>query len=72
MTQSSGIRCVYDPDTLSIMTDAFDRACDFLRVQFRDSDRIRRKLALRIIRHVDDGESDPARLAESAILSVLW
>jgi hypothetical protein len=45
MTTSSGIKHVYDPDTLSIMTDAFDRACDFLPVQFRDSDHMRRKLA---------------------------
>jgi hypothetical protein len=70
MTPSSGIRHVYDPDTLGIMTNAFDRACDFLPVQFRDSDGVRRKLALHIIRRVNDGESDPACLAESAVLSV--
>jgi hypothetical protein len=71
MNTSSGIKHVYDPDTLSIMTDAFDRACDFLPVQFRDSDHMRRKLASHIIRHVNDGESDPTRLAESAMLFVL-
>jgi hypothetical protein len=71
MTASSGIKHVYDPGTLSIMTDAFDRACDFLPAQFRDSDHMRRKLASHIIRHVNDGESDPKRLAESAILFVL-
>jgi len=71
MTPSSGTRPVYDPDTLRIMTDAFDRACDFLPVQFKNSDRMRRKLALHIIRHVDDGESDPTRLADSAILLAL-
>jgi hypothetical protein len=71
MTPSSGIRTVYDPDTLNIMTNAFDRACEFLPVQLRDSDRMRRKLALHIVRHVNDGESDPTRLADSAILSVL-
>jgi hypothetical protein len=54
-----------------VMTDAFDRACDFLPAEFRDSDRMRRKLALHIIRQVDDGESDPARLTDSAILSLL-
>ena len=32
---------------------------------------MRRKLALHIIRQVDDGESDPTRLADSAIFSVL-
>src|SRR5215472_6188872 len=75
-----GSRCVYDPEVLIVMTNAFDRACDFLPAEFRDSDRMRRKLALhiirqvddgeRIIRQVDDGESDSARLADSAILSL--
>ena len=72
MILSSGIRSVYDPETLTIMSNAFDRACDILPVQFRDSDHMRRKLASRIIRHLDDGESDPTRLADSAIISVLW
>jgi hypothetical protein len=72
MTPSSGIRCVYDPETLTIMTNAYDHACDFLPIQFRDSDHMRRKLALHIIRQIDDGESDPTRLANSAILSLLW
>jgi hypothetical protein len=31
MTTSSSIKHVYDPETLSIMTDAFDRACDNVR-----------------------------------------
>ena len=67
-----GGRCVYDPEVLMVMTKAFDRACDFLPAQFRESDHMRRKLALRIIRHIDDGESDPTRLADSAIISLLW
>jgi hypothetical protein len=32
---------------------------------------MRRKLALHIFHQVDVGESDPARLADSAILSLL-
>ena len=56
-----GSRCVYDPEVLIVMTNAFDRACDFLPAEFRDSDHMRRKLALHIIRQVDDGESDTAR-----------
>jgi hypothetical protein len=48
MTPSSGIRPVYDTNTLRIMTNAFGRACNFLPVQFRNSDRMRRELALRI------------------------
>ena len=66
-----GGRCVYDPRVLMVMTNAFDRACDFLPAQFRDNDHMRRKLALHILHQVDDGESDAARLADSAILSLL-
>src|SRR5262249_25388127 len=69
---SNNISRVYDPHTLSIMAIAFDRACDFLPVQFRDSDYMRRKVASHIIRHVNDGESDPTRLADSAIVSIFW
>ena len=72
MTPSSGARCVYDPETLTMMTQAFDRACNFLPAQFRNNDCMRRKLALHIIRHVDEGESEPIRLADSAIFSLLW
>jgi hypothetical protein len=70
MTPSSGIRQVYDPVTLSIMASAFDRACDFLPIQFRDNDQMRRRLALHIILQIDEGESNPTRLADSAILSI--
>ena len=66
----SNVSRVYDPHTLSIMGIAFGRACDFLPVQFRGSDYMRRKLASQIIRHVNDGESDPTRLADSAIVSI--
>jgi hypothetical protein len=71
MTPLISSRCVYDPEVLMVMTNAFDRACDFLPAEFRDSDHMRRKLALHIFHQVDDGESDPARLADSAILSLL-
>jgi hypothetical protein len=66
-----GSRCVYDPEVLMVMANAFNRACDFLPAQFKNSDRMRKRLALHIIHQVDDGEYDPARLADSAILSVL-
>src|SRR5262245_38090878 len=70
MIPSNNISRVYDPHTLSIMAIAFDRACDFLPVQFRNSDYMRRKVASHIIRHVNDGESDPTRLDDSAIVSI--
>jgi hypothetical protein len=72
MVPSSGIEC-YDPEILTIMGNAFDHACDCLPVQFRDSDSLRRKLALHIIREMNDGESDPMRLAHSAVFSLsVW
>jgi hypothetical protein len=70
MIPSSG-KLAYDPETLRIMCSALELACDLLPVPFRDSDRMRRKLALHIIAQVDDGESDPTRLADSAIVSAL-
>ena len=71
MSPSRGIRPVYHPDTLRIMTDAFDHACDFLPPQFRNSHHMRKRLALHIIHDLDEGESDSSRLADSAVLSVL-
>ena len=56
---------------LTIMSSAFDRACGCLPHEFRNSAPTRRKLALHIIHRVDDGESDPTRLADSAILSLV-
>jgi hypothetical protein len=71
MTPTNGVRRVYDPDTLKLMSTAFDRACGFLPVEFQDSDRIRARLASHIIRNINDGESDPTRLADAAVLSVV-
>ena len=70
MVPSSGIEC-YDPEILTIMGNAFDHACDCLPVQFRGSDNLRRKLALHIIREINDGESDSMRLAHSAVFSII-
>jgi hypothetical protein len=63
---------IYDPQTLTIMSRALDRACNFLPAQFGDTDYIRTRLAVHIIRHVNDGESDPSRLANQAIASIPW
>jgi hypothetical protein len=71
MSPASGIKPVYDPATLKVMADAFDHACNFLPDQFRDSDSVRKKLALHIIRDINDGEIDSTRLADTAVLSVL-
>ena len=72
MVPLSSVRTVYDPEMLIIMSNAFDSACDFLPNQFKDSDHIRRRLALHIIRNVNDGETNSRRLSDSAIMSLLW
>jgi hypothetical protein len=63
---------ICDPETLTIMTRALDRACNFLPVQFRDTDYMRRRLAFEIIRHANNGERDSIRLADSAVFSIPW
>src|SRR5262245_61916369 len=57
-----GSRCVYDPEVLIVMTNAFDRACDFLPAEFRDSDHMRRKLQglVSSSRHSEPAERCPA------------
>jgi hypothetical protein len=52
------------------MTDALDLACRMLPAAARESESVRRRLALSIIREVDAGERDPGRLAAVAALSV--
>jgi hypothetical protein len=60
----------YEPDSLRIMTDALDFACRMLPAPVRESESVRRRLALTIMREVDAGERDPARLAAVAAFSV--
>ena len=56
----------YHPETISLMTVAFDRVCESVTEQMNGNDDIKRTLALIILRHVDRGERDPERLAETA------
>jgi hypothetical protein len=53
----------YDPDTIAVMAAAFDRVCRSVPPSVKGSDDARRALALAILRNVDQGERDPARLA---------
>jgi hypothetical protein len=48
------------------MTAAFDRICQSLSRRMNDNDDVRRAVALVILRHVDQGESDPVRLSDVA------
>jgi hypothetical protein len=57
---------VYPPEIVVAMSTAFDNVCRSVPSQINGNDDVRRKLALIILRHVDDGELDPVRLAELA------
>jgi hypothetical protein len=71
MLSSHDIERVYGPDSLKIMTTAFDNAHGCLPTQFRGDDRARRKLALLVIRHMERGERNPVSLADLAMLDFL-
>jgi hypothetical protein len=62
---------VYGPDTLKTITAAFDNAHEYLPAEFQKSNHAKRKLALLILRHIERGERDPDRLAETAVLDFL-
>jgi hypothetical protein len=54
----------YGPETIAVMTAAFDRVCRSVSPSVRAS---RERLALIILRHVDQGERDVQRLADIAL-----
>ena len=56
----------YSPETVAAMGAAFDRVCKLVSNEMNGNDDARRTLALIILRLVDRGECDPARLAEIA------
>ena len=57
----------YSPETVSVMTAAFDRVCQFVSKRMNGHDDAKKTLALIILRHVDRGERDPQRLADVAL-----
>lgn len=58
----------YHPELVAAMIAAFERATQ--RLASPADAEARRKLALEIIRHVDEGERDPVRLSELALKHV--
>jgi hypothetical protein len=56
----------YSPETISVMTAAFDRVCQSVSKQLNGSDDVKKTLALIILRQVDRGECNAERLAETA------
>ena len=56
----------YSPETISVMTAAFDMVCQSVSKRMNGSDDIKTTLAHIILRHVDAGECNAERLAETA------
>ena len=56
----------YSPETIVVMTAAFDRVCQSVSKQLNESDDVKKTLALIILRHFDRGECNAERLAEIA------
>jgi hypothetical protein len=71
MLPASELTYVYDPEALKMMGAAFDTVCEAFPPDMKDHEAARRKLALLILRHVERGERDAARLSELALLDFM-
>ena len=58
---------IYPPETVVAMSTAFDSVCRSVSPRINGDDSVRRRLALIILRHVDQGQHDPQRLSEIAL-----
>lgn len=57
----------YDPETVAVMTVAFNEACQSLSTRITRDDDVKRRLAEAILRRVDQGERDPTIIATAAM-----
>jgi hypothetical protein len=57
----------YSPETVAVMTAAFDTVCQSLSMRTHGNDGARQTLALAILRHVDQGERDAKRLSDIVV-----
>jgi hypothetical protein len=57
----------YDPETVAVMTAAFNEACQSLSVRITCGDDVRHRLAEAILRRVDQGQRDPVMIAAAAM-----
>ena len=62
----------YSPETVAAMGTAFDAVCRSMSPLVNENADARSQLALMILRHVDGGERDPRRLAESTSGKWAW
>jgi hypothetical protein len=56
----------YSPEAIAAMTAAYDRVRQSLSARINGNEDVMQSLALIILRHVDQGESDPVRLSDVA------
>jgi hypothetical protein len=57
----------YSPETVALMTAAFDRVCQSVPHRTDGDEDMKRTLALIILRYVDRGENDLERLVDVAL-----
>ena len=57
----------YSPETIAVMTAAFERVCQSLSERVNGNDDVKASLALAILWHFDKGETNPERLADFAL-----
>ena len=57
----------YSPETIAVMTAAFDRVCQSLSARINGNEDAKRSVALAILRLADQGERDPILLADAAL-----
>lgn len=60
----------YPPETVAVMTTAFDTVCQSLSTEFASDEDVRREVARIILRHVDGGVVDPALLSRRALAAL--
>ena len=58
MLQLVELNRTYPPETIAVMTAAFDRVCQSLSTHISGMKAVRESLALIILRHVDSGEHE--------------
>ena len=56
----------YGPETIAVMTTAFDMVCQSLSARTNANEDVKRTLALAILRLADRGERDPIPVADAA------
>ena len=71
MPPFSDVTYVYDPEALKTMGTAFDAVCQAFPPNLKHHEAARRRLALLILRHMDRGERDVARLSNLALLDFM-